>query len=344
MADPNAQTDAAANVAATTEAEMAPGSAPADAGPSAMSRLGDGATAAAASVVATTQAVKEKLAESPMKILVGLIVVALIGFATAYGLYWMINSLVMNKKTFLIPGTKMPVSGTKYSRFMGGEIPRATNGKRLSFTFWIYIHDINKYTGTMRHVWHRGDSELGAEGPSPFVFLAPDTNKMYILMTPPKMSAADTTATQNMSEIDKYTYLAQKYGIILDYIPLQRWVHVGVVVNENANGGTVSGYIDGELVKTTTTGTNTKVGAGPTVAADLANLNLDKNGDIYVGGAPSESVGPGFSGLVSKIQFFNYDINARDMYKTYLQGPLDSLLARMGLPAYGIRSPIYRIG
>jgi len=73
-------------------------------------------------------------------------------------------------------------------------------------------------------------------------------------------------------------------------------------------------------------------------------MNLDKTGDIWIGGSPSESVGPGFAGLVSKVTFFNHDINAKDVYEDYMKGPIDSLLAKMGLPAYGIRTPLYRMG
>ena len=41
---------------------------------------------------------------------------------------------------------------------------------------------------------------------------------------------------------------------------------------------------------------------------------------------------------------FNYDLNANDVYSLYQKGPVDNMLAKVGLPAYGIQSPIYRIG
>jgi len=73
-------------------------------------------------------------------------------------------------------------------------------------------------------------------------------------------------------------------------------------------------------------------------------LNLDKPGDIYVGGSAIEQdVGPGFSGLVASLTFFNHDLNAKDIYRIYEAGPVDNLAAKLGLPAYGVRSPIYRI-
>jgi hypothetical protein len=259
----------------------------------------------------------------------------------------MINTVLLNKRKELISGTKNGVTASQYRRFDGALVPKATNGKRLSFSFWIYINDINKFQGTFRHVFHRGDQEIGKAqegGPSPLVFLDPDRNKMYILMMPITLPAATKTIADGFSkDSDKYAYLTARYGITLDYIPLQRWVHVGVVVNENASGGMIMGYLDGELVKSVTTGATGSVGTTP-ATADITGLNLDKVGDVWIGGSPSESVGPGFSGLVSKITFFNYDINAKDMYTDYLTGPIDSMMARLGLPAYGVRSPLYRLG
>jgi hypothetical protein len=72
--------------------------------------------------------------------------------------------------------------------------------------------------------------------------------------------------------------------------------------------------------------------------------NLDKKGNIYTGGSVGSTVGPGFSGMVSMIQFFNYDMNANDVYELYKKGPVNNMLAKLGLPSYGIQSPFYRIG
>jgi hypothetical protein len=75
----------------------------------------------------------------------------------------------------------------------------------------------------------------------------------------------------------------------------------------------------------------------------IFNADLDKKGHVYVGGSTSGTSGPGFSGMVSKITFANFDMNAKDVYDNYLNGPIDSLLAKMGLPAYGVQAPIYKI-
>jgi hypothetical protein len=68
-------------------------------------------------------------------------------------------------------------------------------------------------------------------------------------------------------------------------------------------------------------------------------------GNVWVGGSMMDpEIGPGFAGLVSKIEFVNYDMNVSDIYAKYMEGPIDNLASKLGLPAYGMRSPVYRIG
>lgn len=293
-------------------------------------------TASETATAATETATQfiEKAKSSSGAILVVLVGVAILAFLTAYVLYWAINRYIVNKKSYLLPGTRYPLVGTEYQKVSGEGIPSTGNGKRTSMTFWIYLHDIDKFKGTFRHVFHRGDQKIRTASPSPVVFLDKDTNKLYIAFYP---GANDGTVVDNAAQ-DYNTFamaLVQKYGIGIDYIPLQRWVHVAIVVNENANGGSMTAYIDGELVNSVTSQKDGKI---------ISNMMLDKSGDIWVGGSMSEEVGPGFSGLVSKVTFFNTDINAKDIYDDYQRGPVDSLMSKLGLPVYGVRTPIYRIG
>jgi hypothetical protein len=152
-------------------------------------------------------------------------------------------------------------------------------------------------------------------------------------------------------------------GITIDYVPLQRWVHISVVINETAMvGGTISAYVDGVLVNTvdntkdlsglTFGGTPIKNvpaangGTGTTPQFNITDVNLDMPGYVYTGGASGGgALGmPGFSGMLSMIKFFNYDMNANDVYSEYQKGPIDNLLAKMGLPAYRLQSPLVRVG
>ena len=127
-------------------------------------------------------------------------------------------------------------------------------------------------------------------------------------------------------------------GIEIPYIPIQRWVHIGIVINENSNGGSIVAYVDGDLSKVITTGDISSAGT----LLKVNNLNLDKKGNLVVGGTIDGMNDVGFSGLISKISMYNYDLNDKDIYNDYNEGPLDGFLSKY-LGAYGVRSPIYRI-
>jgi hypothetical protein len=163
------------------------------------------------------------------------------------------------------------------------------------------------------------------------VFFDSSTNQMLVVFSPKNAptKSSDTSVETHVKG------LLRTSGIAIDYIPIQRWVHITIVVNENVNGGTMYAYVDAELVKTVSTGESD---------INIQKLNLAKGGNIYLGGSTSDNIGPGFSGLLSKVKLYNYDLNVGDVYSEYKSGPINNLLSKLGLPAYGIQSPVYRIG
>lgn len=282
--------------------------------------------------------VASSLRENAGYIIIGLLGVAGFAFVVAFVLYWLINSYVISKRVVAIPDTKIPKPGNVVTKISGVASPVGVNGKRYTITFWVYVHDFDKYRGSMRHVLHIGDEDV-ASG-SPFVFFGPNDNKMYVGFNP--NTPFDHRATDQLGKCNE---LLSKHGIAIDYVPAQRWVHVAIVVNEETNGGIIVAYLDAEVVKTAanngsgTTSANTPV----TSTLELYNLNLNKAGSLVIGGSTSDAIGPGFSGLVSNVRLFNHDLNIQDVYNDYLSGPIDNLLAKLGLPAYGVRSPVYKL-
>jgi len=316
---------------------------------------------------------------------------AVVGGAVAVGIYFLMKKVAIKVETYLLPESKLPLVGTAYQKLMGGDIPRAYNGRRATLSFWIYVNDINKFSGVYRHVLHRGDQDLASA--SPLVFLDKSSNQLHVrfdgIQTPTTLTATQPfkravsvpyADTGTGAVVQKYlagdikldeqalAYDLATHGITIDYIPLQRWVHVAVVVNEDVNAGIISAFLDGELVKSVQSNsphtanlaivgcvvagksdacasgvTPTEKSVSVTLPRLFQNLNLDKVGDIYVGGDPTSGAGPGFSGLVAGIRFANFDLNTQDIYKQYEEGPVDNLAAKMGLPAYGVRSPVYRL-
>lgn len=406
---------------------------------SAVGNMGSTASESAAKVTESVKNVTEKIkvftSTSSGTVIVMLVIGAAVALLTAYILYWLINRTINNRNAYMLPGTKIPIICTKETKLSGQGIPNSANGHRLTICFWIYIYDINKYSGSRRHVLHRGaegDDYLNA---SPYIYLDAYSNKLHVMFSSQSKEKKDiwgnedaaqlfdpkyvrstqgsgivytnrtyasaknsiTTVTNNVitantdapSDEASLAYLNAIRGITIDYIPLQRWVHVGIVVNEDLNGGTITAYIDGQLqsevspqtpikidnpnvkMNYTSSGApilsaittvnndsiqltvNTQASGSATVATatdkgitpkfDIKTVDLDHKGDVYIGGSLSSAVGAGFSGLISKVQFFNYDLNAQDVYNNYLKGPIDNLLAKMGLPPYGVRNPIYKL-
>lgn len=328
------------------------------------------ASGVSTAVSSTAENVKEFSGKYGITVFVSIVVAALI-FFIAYILYNYISSILSNKIMWVVPETKVPALGNIYTRAAGDGIPTNLNGRRMSFSFWVYIHDINKYQGSYRHILHRGDEN--PVGASPMVMLDKTLNKLFIRFG--SLDSDDTTATKKWDEIiyeskksiatacaaavctanelaaiaavsDEDALLKDMatHGIIVDYVPLQRWVHITVVVNETVNRGNIYLYMDGELVKSISSSESVTLSNATTVRYNFQNLHLAKKGDIWLGGNAVGAINVGFAGLVGKVGFTNYDMNAREVYKEYLKGPMDNLTSKLGLPAYGLRSPIYRVG
>lgn len=302
-------------------------------------------SSSAAAATATNTVVVENSTDSffgysnKTTILIGLVVVLILCIFVSYGLYTFISYSIFNKSRIVIEGTSTPILCNQSSKFSITTFNKTGNGKRRSYTFWIYIHDMNKYSGSYKHVFHIGDSN-DIRNAAPYVFLDSHENRMYVRFgAVSNDSFADNiSSVQDLSVSQLNQFMIQ--GIEIPYIPIQRWVHVAVVINENANGGNIVAYVDGDISKIVTTDDLIN---GTAERIKIANLDLDIMGDLYVGGSWESMNGPGFSGLLSKVCMYNYDLNNKDVYDDYNRGPLDGFLAASGLANYGLRSPIYKI-
>ena len=300
----------------------------------------------------------------------GLVITA----AIAVWMYFVVANYALNQKMLILPETEFPLLGTHQTVASGVNIPGTGNGQRLTFAFWIYINNMATYANLYRHVLHRGDP--GIMMSSPLVYIDKNTNKLVVRfetnsaatvtgqpksMSQPFIAANNITSTTDTNAtmytgLDSSTNVDDNKialdlltrGITIDYVPLQRWVHVAVVVNEQSSKGTISAFVDAELVKQLSSQQTTFInvvsgGGSATINPNYSfqNLILDKGGNVYVGGNPMDpNIGPGFDGLVSCVTFANYDMNIKNIYDLYMRGPTGNMLAKIG---YGLRSPIYKL-
>lgn len=311
----------------------------------------------------------DEISTSPLA-LIGLIILVILAIIIAYVMYSYVEKSLFNQSKYIVEQTKLPIICSKKTEIsLDRKITSIGNGLKRTYTFWIYIKDNNQ--NQFRNVMYIGNDRINERGPT--IFLDKRGNKMFVRFDKRTSEEENDNKYQfTANSVDNvaigsgnhdYKYIndlmsanaqpiGQDYnnnliqfmrqGIVIPYIPIQRWVHVGIVVNDygNENGGSIAGYVDGELVAEALHGDKMKsLGkAGEDVTYDINNLNLERSNKLVTGGD-----GTGFPGLISKVTIYNYDLNDRDIYNDYADGPIDNFLAKLGLGAYGLRSPVYRI-
>ena len=297
---------------------------------------------------------------------IGLFVVIVVTILVAYLLYTYIGSLLFAKVKSVVSDTKVPVMGTKLTKF-NAELAKNANGSRKSFSFWIYINDMTKYKGqyqTVAAVSSDGDNKYNIESCSPYIFLDKTNNTLFIRFTKLDDKEYNSKIKQIVSPSNLHEFMQS--GISIDYVPIQRWVHIAIVCDSNTFKTTLYAYVDGDLVKTLSHGeafklagynsnyvdTSCAANVGSLIChkaqanlADLQNLNINMTGYLYVGNIRdySDGIGPGFYGLLASFTSYNYELNQQDIYSIYNEGPITGFLAKLGLSSYGVRSPVYKL-
>lgn len=295
-----------------------------------------------------------------LAVVVGIVVLVLV-------LWWLIRQALntthgVQASTTLV---STPTASDVFSKFTGKGLPASTNGQRLSLSFWLYVSDFSKNDGSFRHVLHVGQEDGSLA--SPLVFLDRNRNRLVVWFaktntskTPnPDVGALLRGPTANVrlnATAQGSSFNVNHHGLVIPYVPQQRWVNITVVVDETVQATTITGYVDGEVSVQATTGDladdvdgfplNTSRSPGAVLnasqAKDLRGLNLTlSSGDLYTGGDAYSKSGVGFPGFVSRVGFYNYELNADDVLGIYRAGPYPQ--SWFGLGAYGLRTPVYKL-
>ena len=275
---------------------------------------------------------------------IGLFFVIIFTVIIAILLYTFLGWQLFSKIEQTVEDTKIPIIGTKSTKFKA-DVADTANGVRRSFSFWIYINDMNKYNGQYKNVLALS-SDANNYTPnlsSPHIFLDKTNNSMFIRFC--KKTPASTDKCPNIqNDTELATYM--KTGIFIKYVPLQRWVNIVIVCNTDSFNTSIYAYVDGDLSTSVTNGQTqvSLISASDKIASlDFNDININMSGYLYIGSDNIADCGPGFSGLIANFTTFNYELNAKDIYNIYNKGPINGLLARLGLASYGVRSPIYKL-
>jgi hypothetical protein len=111
----------------------------------------------------------------------GLLAVVVITVIIAALLYMYIGWQLFAKVQNTVEDTKIPVIGTELTKMITN-IDNTKNGNRRSYSFWIYINDMNKYRGQFKNVLGltNESTDFYSNNASPHIFLDNINNTMYI--------------------------------------------------------------------------------------------------------------------------------------------------------------------
>lgn len=205
------------------------------------------------------------------------------------------------------------------------KLPVTLSGQEFSFSFWVYFPEVPSRS-TPRVLFRRGSSD----GANPMVVLDSKTNKLYVVV---KTSLADDRKTYKPEDVivDGDKNGTHMVGVI-EYVPLQRWVHIAFVVQD----ALMTLYVDGDVYTVEHVADSTTSSQPGTKRPIVAGIS----GDIVVPAANDDGV----RGFIARLIFMNHAISSRDVRTLYANGPRGSpALSALGLSSYGVRSPIYRI-
>tara|TARA_B100001059_G_C17837231_1_gene589074 strand:- start:4832 stop:5713 length:882 start_codon:yes stop_codon:yes gene_type:complete len=169
-----------------------------------------------------------------------------------------------------------------------GSIPliRSDNksqGIEFTYSVWMFIDDLVYQKGQYKHVFHKGNDDInyttkpiGMNHPNnaPGLYIAPNTNDLVVVMN---------------------TFNNIKEELIIDDIPMNKWICVQIRVENNQ----LDVYINGKLAK----------------RLIMKGVPKQNYGDVYV------AMNGGFSGYMSELRYFNYGLGTSQIQRIVDNGP-----------------------
>jgi hypothetical protein len=262
------------------------------------------------------------LSDSRVLILFASVTVILIIAAIVY-IVWRIKRSNL-QSVDILDNPRRLYNNTSPFTFDSSRLPATNNGQEYSFSMWLYISEFST-TQDNKLIMMRSSKSSTIENASPVVHMDSVTNKVYV-----SVRTNQSVATTSLSGLLNKQTSGYMTGVI-EYIPLQRWVNLTLVVQDSL----LTLYMDGDIYTVESLSDFVSVKGRPVFAG--------LNGDAVIGNIPGTASTKGF---ISNVRFFNYAISMSDVATIYSRGPTGSkgVLQRMGLPNYGVRSPIYRQG
>lgn len=239
-------------------------------------------------------------------------------------------------------------------------IPKGYVGLEYSYSWWIYLADNDQLTTNHKMVFYRG-TQGDITSANPVVYMDGITNKMTIAIKTKTSTLTSTPACNynaDLRNISALNYFDQSPNLSLsganvnthilmdiDYVPLQRWVHIAVSVDNKL----ITVFMDSEVYSVKSTdeiiASRSPVETDPTLGTPVRySLLVDKtDGNIEIGSGVVGSNNT-INGYFSRLDFFNYGLSYQDIKSVYKKGPFSTnIMSKLGINSYGMRSPLYKI-
>jgi len=191
----------------------------------------------------------------------------------------LINGLIDSKHMVSIPQDPNNVNSIPIVRSKNED-----EGLEFTWSVWINIDDLVYKQNEYKHVFHKGENNINTEknlfginfpNNGPGLYIGPVKNELVIIMN---------------------TFKTIKEEIIIDDIPLNKWVNVIIRVN---NQNVLDVYINGNLAR----------------RHILDSVPKQNYGDVYV------SANGGFSGLTSDLKYYAEAIDLSEIQSIIYNGP-----------------------
>ena len=130
-------------------------------------------------------------------------------------------------------------------KFEAHNLPPTLNGQEYSYSFWLYLVE---YPPMENHavLMCRGGSGQTVDRSNPIVFLDKNTNKLYVCVRTTMPASRQITAsmgpqildniiqgsTGGLTSIDNTRNASGYLTAAIEYVPLERWVHIMFVVQD----------------------------------------------------------------------------------------------------------------
>ena len=172
---------------------------------------------------------------------------------------------------------------------------KGSGSTNYTYSFWIYINDYNKFYGEKKMILERSETVgSGATAKTiyfPRIYLGENQNDIHIEISEQLNSNNPVT----------------NHDIVINSIPLQKWNHIIMT----KSGNTIDIYIDGKLVKTSIM---PKVANQPKADESIKITDVDETA------SGTDSKNKGFSGYLSKVNYYSTPMNTREAYQLYKEG------------------------